>query len=245
MAQTLEDILSEQPNRFSRFVVWLRIVCELPINIIEENSNTMGEISVNKLTKITNRQLVLGTLAVLVIGGYAAMAFIWHHQRTEISVLSSQLQTVNDNQVATNSGNYIAATISPSENSVYLPLAKLKMNATTLNENLVYRYEEAHTISGSKKTFPAELRISTHDLASNNYSTTKQFDCSEVVYADFATPSYPMNPQWKSAGSTKLADGRIMNVYYAPSIPGCDQAWNMSKIDSKAIADSLKEAVSY
>lgn len=245
MVQTLEDILAEQPNRFSRFIVWLRVICELPINIVEENSNAMGEISVNKLPKVTNRQLLYGALAVLVIVGYVAMGLMWRHQRIENKNLNQHLQTINDNQVATNGGVYTAVTIIPSENSVYLPLAKLKLPATTLNEKLVYNYQEERTVTGSSKTFPAELDISTHSLSTNNFSSTRQFDCSQVVYADFVTPSYPMNPKWKSDGSVTLADGRVMNVYYAPSIPGCQQAWHDNNIDSKAIADSLKQAVSY
>src|SRR4051812_41126188 len=70
MVQTLDDMLSEQQSRYGRFTVWLRVICELPINIIEENFNNMGEVSVNKLTKISNRQLIYAVLAVLVIGSY-------------------------------------------------------------------------------------------------------------------------------------------------------------------------------
>jgi hypothetical protein len=246
MVQTLDDILSEQQGRYERFAVWLRVYCELPINIIEENLNSMGGMSVNKLTKISNRQLIYGVLAVLVIGSYVATAIIWRHQRTEVNTLNAQLQNVSDNQVARNSGSYNDVTIIPSENAVYFPLAKLKLPATVLNEGLVYSYADPYTVPGGKKVFPAELRISTHFLSVNNYSTTRQFDCTQVAYADFATPSYPLNPMWKSDGSTKLADGRTMNVYYAPNgISGCKQAWQLSNIDSKAIADSLKEAVSY
>lgn len=245
MVQTLDDILADQQSGYARFIVWLRVVCELPINITEEYIHSMGEISVNKLAKISNRQLLYAALALLLLGSYAATAVIWHHQRNEVTALTNQLQTVSENQVATNGGSYNAVTIIPSENAVYLPLAKLKLSASTLNEGLVYSYAPEHTVSGIKKTFPAQLDISSHDLAVNDYSTTKQFDCSQVVYADFVSPSYPMNPMWKSDGSVKLTDGRTMNIYYAPSISGCKQAWQTSGIDSKAIADSLKQAVSY
>jgi hypothetical protein len=245
MVQTLDDILSDQHSVYGRFSVWLRIIYELPVNILEENLNSMGEISVNKLTKISNRRLLYGVLALLVAGSYVAAGAIWHKQYIDAKALNSQLQIVSQNMFATNGGSYNSATIIPSENAVYLPLAKLKLSATIQNEGLMYSYKPDHTFPGDKKTFPAELDISTHDLAVNNYSDTRRFDCSQVVYADFVTPSYPISPIWKTDGSVKLADGRTMNVYYAPSIPGCERSWQMLKIDAKAIADSLKQAVSY
>lgn len=245
MAQTLEDILAEQPDRLNRFIVWIRVACELPINIVEENSNNMGEISMNKLTKVSNKQLLNGVLVALVVIGYGAMGMIWHHQRLQIKSLNQYVQTVTDTQVATSGGDYTAVTIIPSENTVYMPLGKLKLEASTLNQKLVYDYQEAHTVEGIKKVFPAELNVSTHHLSTNSFSTTRQFDCSEVVYADFETKSYPMNPRWKFDGRVMLDDGRTMNVYYATSIPGCEQAWNASGINTKAIADSLLQAKSY
>jgi hypothetical protein len=244
MVQTLDDTLSDQQTKYGRLAVWLRLIFELPINIIEENLSSAGGISVNKLTRVTNRQYLYMVLALLVIGSYLIVGLVWRHERSEISNLNRQLQTVSANQFAMYGGNYTAATIIPSENAVYFPLAKLKLTATDLNEGLVYSYAAEHTIPGSKKIFPAELDISTHDLSINDFPT-KQFDCSEVVYADFVTPSYPINPMWKSDGSINLADGRTMNVYYAPSIPGCENAWQMNNINSKTIADSLKQAVSY
>jgi|GEM_PF-2749751 len=244
MVQTLDDILSDQHSRYGRFGVWLRVAYELPINIIEENFNSIGEISVNKLTKISNRQLLFGVLAVLIIGSYVAMAVIWRHQRTQIMELNSTMDTVSQNIFATNGGDYNAVTIIPSEGAVYLPLAKLKLPATPLNEGLVYSYKTGLSAPGGKK-LPPVLDIGVHDLAVNNFSTTKQFDCSQVVYASFTTPSYPINPMWESDGSVKLTDGRTMNVYYAPRISGCEGAWQANNIDTKAIADSLKQAVSY
>lgn len=245
MVQTLDDILSEAQTGLERFTVWLRISFELPINIIEENLNSMGETSVSKLTKITNRQLVYVVVAVLLIGSYAATALIWRHQRAEISSLNNTVQILSENQATTSGGGYSAVTISPSENSVYLPLVNLKLTDSNLNEGLVYTYQPAHTVQGIKKVFPAQLDISTHELAVNDFSTSQQFDCSQVTYADFVTPSYPVNPMWKLDGTIKLADGRTMNIYYAPSIPGCNQAWQVNNINSKAIADSLRQAVSY
>lgn len=243
--QTLEDILADQPNGFSRFVVWLRVICELPINVIQENSNNIGETGMSKLSKVTNKQLMYGALALLVVVGYIAMGIIWRHQRMQINALDAYVQTVSENQFATNGNGYNDVTIIPSEAAVYMPLAKLKLPATTPNEKLVYNYQEEHMVEGLKKVFPAELSISTHGLSTSNFSSTKQFDCSQVAYADFVTPSYPINPKWKLDGSVKLDDNRTMNIYYAPNVPGCDQAWKANKIDSKAIADSLLQAVSY
>jgi hypothetical protein len=245
MVQTLDDILSEERSARGRFIVWLRVTWELPINIIEENIHNTGGISVNKLTKVSNRRLVIyAALALLIAGSYAVMAVIWQHQRRQINTVNTELQTLSDNQHAASAGTYKAVTIIPGE-AVYMPLAKLKIPDTTLNEGLVYDYQPDRTVPGLTKVFHAEVSVSTHDLAVNNYSTTRQFDCSQVAYADFVTPSYPVNPKYKSNGSVKLADGRTMNIYYAPSIPGCDQAWQTSNVDPKAIADSLKAAASY
>lgn len=244
MVQTLDDMLSDRQTRYERLVVWTRLIFELPINIIEENISSTGGISVNKLTRVTNKQYLYMALALLVLGSYIVVGLVWRHERSEISDLSRELQTVSANQEATSGGNYTAATIIPSEDAVYFPLVRLKLPATTLNEGLVYDYQPAYTPPMSKKVFPAQLDISTHDLSVNNFPT-KQFDCSEVAYADFVTPSYPTNPMWKSDGIVKLSDGRTMNVYYAPSIPGCKNAWQMNNINAKVIADALKQAVSY
>jgi hypothetical protein len=244
MVQTLDDMLSEQRSSFERLGVWLKVSIELPINVMEENINSIGEISVNKLTKITTKQYIYAAFAMLLIGSYALIGIGYAMQRSQIKSLNQYIEIVNQNQHATSGGNYTAVSIIPSENAVYMPLAKLKLPATDLNETLVYSHTPVHKVSGLKKLFNAELDISTHDLSLNNFSAA-QFDCSQPVYADFVTPSYPVNPMFKSDGSVKLADGRTMNVYYAPSIPGCQQSWQMRNIDTKAIADSLKQAVSY
>jgi hypothetical protein len=197
------------------------------------------------MKKMKPRHYVYVTLLLLIILSYTGTLVLWHHQRGEIRSLNTQITTLTSNQAASQGSTYYDVTISPVDKSVYMPLANLKLSATPLNESLVYTYTGPYTISGDKKVFPANLSLSTHELAANAVSTTQQFDCSQIVYADFVTPSYPVNPMWKSDGSTKLADGRIMNVYYAPSIPGCQASWKLNNINSKDIADSLKEATSY
>jgi hypothetical protein len=246
MVQTLQDSLDDQRHARGRFVVWLRVVAELPINIIEENIHNSGGVSVNKLTKISNKRLVIAAavVALLIAGSYVIMAVIWHNQRSQINTLNQQLRVVNDNQAYSNSGAYKAATIIPGE-AVYLPLAKLKLADTPLNDVLVYDYKPTRKVPGMTKELPAQLDVSTHDLTINSYSTTRQFDCTQVVYADFVSPSYPLNPKYKSRGSVALADGRTMNVYYAESIPGCQIAWEANDVDPIAIADALKAAASY
>lgn len=244
MVQTLDDMLSEQQSSFGRFTIWLKVGIELPVNAIEENISGLGEISVNKLTKITAKQYAYIASALLLGGCYALIVVGYAMQRSQIRSLNRAIEITSQNQHATSGGTYNAVSIIPSENAVYLPLAKLKLPASENNEKLVYTYVPAHKVPGLKKQFNAELGISTHDLSVNNYASA-QFDCSQVVYADFVTPSYPVNPMWKSDGSAKLADGRTMNVYYAPRIPGCEQTWTMNSINSKAIADSLGQAVSY
>lgn len=197
------------------------------------------------LKKLSTRHYIYFIFAFFVLGSYIAIAVVWRQQSTQIKSLDNQFFEVITNQAETSNGSYTSATITPSESTVYFPLAKLKLPASTLTEVLVYSYADTHTIPGNKKVFPAQLSISTHNLAANAHSTTKQFDCSQVVYADFETPSYPINPVWKSDGDVKLADGRTMNIYYAPEISGCKQSWQFNNIDPKAIADSLKQAVSY
>ena len=197
------------------------------------------------MKKLEPMHYVYSALLLLIIGSYAGTLIVWHHQRGEIRSLNSQLAILSDNQAASQGPTYNDVTISPTDQAVYLPLVNLKLTESTLTEGLVYTYTGPYTVSGIKKVFPANLAISTHDLASNASSTTQQFDCTEVVYADFVTPSYPINPMWKSDGSVKLVDGRTMNVYYAPSIPGCQRSWQLNNINTKDIADSLKEATSY
>jgi len=197
------------------------------------------------MKKMQPRHYVYIAFLLLIICSYVGIAVLWRHQRGEIRSLNAEVTTIIDNEAASDSSSYTDATISPTENVVYLPLAKLKLPLTSLSEGLVYSYTGPYSVAGDNKVFPADLSISTHDLAANAGSTTQQFDCSEVVYADFVTRSYPVNPMWKSDCSTKLADGRTMNVYYAPSIPGCQVSWKLNNINSKNVADSLKDATSY
>jgi len=197
------------------------------------------------MSKLQPRHYVYALLLLLILGSYTGAVVLWRHQRGEINSLSSELTQLAANQAAVQGPSYDDVTISPAENTVYLPLARLKLSDSVLNEGLVYTYTDPYTVSGSSKLFPANLSVSTHALAANAASTTRQYDCTEVVYADFVTPSYPVNPQWKSDGSIMLADGKTMNVYYAPRIPGCQAAWQLNRINSKAIANSLKTATSY
>ena len=244
MVQTLDDMLSDQNNKVGRLAVWLKVFIELLINATEENLSSLGEISVNKLTRITAKQYAFAAGGLLIISSLTLLSIGHIRQRSQIRLLNQYVDTVSQNQQAMSGDSYYAVTIVPNENSVYLPLARLKLPATALNESLVYDYTAEYRVPDIKKLFNAQLGLSTHDLSNNNFPTA-QFSCTQVAYADFVTPSYPVNPMFKSAGSTKLADGRLMNVYYAPSIPGCSQTWATNNIDSKAIADSLKQAVSY
>lgn len=198
-----------------------------------------------KLKTIRPQIYVYALIFILFIGSYIGLILLWHHQQDQTKSLNGQINQLAINQAASQGPTYRDASISPAEKTVYLPLAKLKLPDSKLAENLVYTYTEAYSISGSKKVFPPNLSISTHDLAANAASTTQQFDCTQVVYADFITPSYPVNPMWKPDGSKKLSDGRVMNVYYAPSIPGCQASWHLNKINPKATADLLKQAASY
>lgn len=195
--------------------------------------------------KFQPRHYAYALLLILIVGSFTIVSLLWTHQQNEITSLNSEVSTLTANQAATQGPTYYDVTVSPSDKMVYFPLAKIKISDSTVAEGLVYTYTPSYTIPHDSKVFPATLSISTHDLAANAQSTTQQFDCTEVAYADFVTPSYPVNPMWKSDGSVKLADGRTMNVYYAPSIPGCGGAWHLNNVNAKAIADLLKQASSY
>lgn len=197
------------------------------------------------MKKFQPRHYVYALLLILVLGSFTILSILWTHQQNEITSLNSEVSTLTANQAATQGPTYYDVTISPNDKTVYFPLAKVKVTDSTLAEGLVYTYTPSYTIPHDSKVFPATLSVSTHDLAANAQSTTQQFDCTEVAYADFVTPSYPVNPMWKSDGSVKLADGRTMNVYYAPSIPGCSGAWRLNSVNPKAIADLLKQTSSY
>jgi hypothetical protein len=197
------------------------------------------------MKKLQPRHYVYALLLILILGSFTSASLLWTHQQDEISTLNSEVSSLTANQAATQGPTYNDVTIAPTDSMVYFPLAKLKVASSTLAEGLVYTYTPSYTIPHDSKVFPSTISISTHDLAANAQSTTQQFDCTEVAYADFVTPSYPVNPMWKSDGSVKLADGRTMNVYYAPSIPGCSGAWRLNDVNSKAIADVLKSAISY
>lgn len=247
MVQTLEDMLLDQSTLYEKFTLWLRVYSELPFNIVEEHNNNKGGISVKKLTKISNRNLLYGFVAVCVVGSYVAIGALWFHSSHALTkqsdMVSSELSTLAQQQATANRGDYRAVTIVPSEKAVYMPLAKLKMPDTTLGENLMYTFQDTTNIGDT--TLLSKLSVSTHDLVVNNFSTTGQFSCTEVVYADFGSPSYAVNTMWKSNGTVTLADERRMNIYYANSIPGCDKTWRLNNISPQAIADYVKQAVSY
>lgn len=192
------------------------------------------------------RRYVYALLLILVLLGYAGTFLAWQQERAAVNRLNEDLLQSNEAAaIHQNVANYYSPAIIPSEGAVYLPLAKLKLPATPLAQTLLYTYTDAYKIPGDAKVFPAQLSLTTHDLAVNGISTTKQFDCSQVAYADFVTPSYAVNPMYKLAGSVKLSDARTMHVYYAPSIPGCGQSWKMLQIDPLAIANTALKATSY
>jgi hypothetical protein len=197
------------------------------------------------MKKLQPRHYVYAFLVILIVGSFAILSLLWAHQQDEVTTLTSEVSSLTANQEASQGPTYYDVTVSPIDNAVYFPLAKLKVTSSTFAEGLVYTYTPSYTIPHDSKVFPAIISLSTHDLASNAQSTTQQFDCTEVAYADFVTPSYPINPMWKSDGSAKLADGRTMHVYYAPSIPGCSGAWRLNNVNAKATADLLKSASSY
>src|SRR5580765_5811586 len=115
MLQTLDDILSDQDNSFGRFAVWLKVGIELPINAFEENISSIGEISVNKLPKITAKQYAYVGLAILLVGSYTLIVLSNIMQRSQINSLHQYIDTVSQNEHAQSGGSYNAVSIIPSE----------------------------------------------------------------------------------------------------------------------------------
>jgi hypothetical protein len=58
MIQTLSDMLEDQPDQSSRFLVWLRVSSELPFSIVQQNITNLGENPVHKLAFVTNKKLM-------------------------------------------------------------------------------------------------------------------------------------------------------------------------------------------
>lgn len=67
MLQTLQDMLDETTGSLDRLAIWLRVIAETPLSVIKENISNIGEGSMNKLTKIPNRQLAIGVLSIAIL----------------------------------------------------------------------------------------------------------------------------------------------------------------------------------
>lgn len=125
-------------------------------------------------------------MLILVLGSFTVLSILWTHQQNQITSLNNEVSTLTANQEATQGPTYYDVTVSPSDKTVYFPLAKLKVADSTLAEGLVYTYTPSYTIPHDSKVFPATLSISTHDLAANAQSTTQQFD--NLIVQKLPTP---------------------------------------------------------
>lgn len=67
MLQTLDDMLADRPTSQERFGVWLRIVKELPLNVVEEHINNREGRGMSKLTK-NKPAMIAGVIIVLALG---------------------------------------------------------------------------------------------------------------------------------------------------------------------------------
>ncbi len=71
MVQTLADMLAGSESKHERTAIWLRVAGELPLSIAHEITNNVGETTMHKLAKISNKQLRIGgfiLLALLLVG---------------------------------------------------------------------------------------------------------------------------------------------------------------------------------
>lgn len=78
MLQTLQDMLDDNSDSLGRAMIWLRVAAETPLSILKENSNNIGEKSMNKLATISNKRLLIGGVSVGVVLLVAAIG-IWRN----------------------------------------------------------------------------------------------------------------------------------------------------------------------
>lgn len=58
MVRTFKDLLIEQTSKRHSIAVWLRVSRELPLNIVEEHINNLGEMKMSNLK--SNKPLIIG-----------------------------------------------------------------------------------------------------------------------------------------------------------------------------------------
>ncbi|TAH33469.1 hypothetical protein EYC59_05050 [Candidatus Saccharibacteria bacterium] len=71
MVQTLADMLNDTHDKRERAAIWLRVAGELPLSVMHEVGSNLGGATMNRLTKISNKQLLFGgviLVALLVVG---------------------------------------------------------------------------------------------------------------------------------------------------------------------------------
>ena len=78
MVQTLQDMLDDNESSMERVAIWLRITTELPLSVLKENINNIGEGGMGKLVTISNKRLVISGISI-VIAGIIATVGLWRN----------------------------------------------------------------------------------------------------------------------------------------------------------------------
>lgn len=72
MMQTMQDMLDDQDDQISTFVVWLRVIAEAPKNVIEEHISNLEGKHMNQInTTAKKRNLVIMATTAAIITGIA------------------------------------------------------------------------------------------------------------------------------------------------------------------------------
>jgi len=94
MVQTLADMLDDQPNKYARLAIWLRIGVDLPVSIVHQNIMYIGEVSMP--TYIKRNGIIAGLLLVpflLALIANALTATIYHRDLYNSVVWSTPVLT--------------------------------------------------------------------------------------------------------------------------------------------------------
>ena len=101
MLQTLQDMVDDQTTFEERALLWLRVMLEMPVSIIQENVTAVTEKATNRLTSTSNKGLKIGVDTIVLV----AIAIGVGYTRGPILKVSSHLLYGRHLQAITVSAN--------------------------------------------------------------------------------------------------------------------------------------------
>lgn len=188
-----------------------------------------------------NKQLIWGAVLGVVVLVVAAMSTVALQRSSAAQDAIQDLQTkqaVGDATAALSALRLNQPAVSVSDKKVYFPELKL---ALPLNDtSLSLLYSGRSTKDDGVYTYD----LTTRELAAlPTAGFQKELSCMPVRFS-FETKANPYNQHEIAGREVKLADGRTLQIYaYANNV--CNEQWDVAKVDPVAIADTLKQAVSY